>query len=108
RAFFAAADLFISASVHESYGLSAAEALSAGVPIVAAANLGMKEVLRRGGGVLVAEGRGFSHPPAAQPKELLHDGPRRRKLGEQARASVEPFEAAAARLADEISSLLRR
>jgi glycosyltransferase involved in cell wall biosynthesis len=108
RAFFAAADLFISASVHESYGLAAAEALSAGVPIVAAANQGMKEVLRRGGGVLVPEGSGFSDRLAAALKELLGDEPRRKKLSEQAQESVEPFEAAAARLADEIAALLRR
>jgi glycosyltransferase involved in cell wall biosynthesis len=108
RAFFAAADLLISASLHESYGLAAAEALSAGVPIVAAANLGMKEVLRRGGGVLVPEGRGFSGRLAAALMALLEDEPRRRQLSEQARASVEPFGSAAARLADELALLLRR
>lgn len=50
---FAAADLHISASLTETQGLVLSEAMAAGTPCVAVAAMGVRDVLARGGGILV-------------------------------------------------------
>lgn len=44
--YFRLADVFVSPSVHESYGLSIVEALQAGLPVVASDHSGVEEILR--------------------------------------------------------------
>jgi glycosyltransferase involved in cell wall biosynthesis len=49
-------DLFVSPSLHESYGLSIQEALGAGLPVLCSDSLGAHEILPDGCGVLVRYG----------------------------------------------------
>jgi L-malate glycosyltransferase len=88
--FLASLDLFVSASRTESFGMAMAEALACGVPVVAAATEGAREVVED-------DATGLLVPAADVPAlasavtALLEDEGRRRKLGERA------FESAAER-----------
>lgn len=46
RAYYQLADLFVSPSVHESYGLNIAEALGAGLPVLASDHYGVAELIK--------------------------------------------------------------
>jgi len=46
KAYFRLADLFVSPSIHESYGLSVVEAMKAGLPVLASHQGGLAEVVR--------------------------------------------------------------
>lgn len=81
------ADVFLLASSEESFGLSALEAMSCGVPVVATAVGGVPEVIRDGETGLLS--------PADDPgryaeriRELLFDRERSRTMGRAARADV--------------------
>ncbi len=52
---YRAADVFVFASHTETQGLVLLEAMAQGVPVVALAKMGAKDVLRQGEGVLIAE-----------------------------------------------------
>lgn len=90
------ADLMVTCSRHESYGLTIMEALANGLPVVALKSHGTEATLGRGGGVLV------EHPSELWPalSGLLADPERRRLLSAQAlvRAREETFESAAEQL----------
>jgi N-acetyl-alpha-D-glucosaminyl L-malate synthase BshA len=83
----APADVFVLTSTEESFGLSALEALSCGVPVVATAVGGVPEVVRDGETGLLApvddQGR-FAERLAT----LLLDRRRAREMGRAARADV--------------------
>lgn len=81
------ADVFLLSSSEESFGLSALEAMSCGVPVVATAVGGVPEVVR--------DGRtGFLSPAddqaryAERVRELLLDRPRAHAMGQAARKDV--------------------
>ena len=94
---FAAADLFASCSTFETFGITVAQAMSYGLPVVTMRNTALPEILGDGG-ILVAEqdlGR-FGEALAA----LAADPVRRRALGESGRrraAALFSWETVAAR-----------
>ncbi|MEJ5370163.1 MAG: glycosyltransferase family 4 protein [Bryobacteraceae bacterium] len=101
QAFFRAADLYVFASRHESYGLTLMEALAAGLPAVAVESDGTREIVQPAFGVLVPQhGARSALWPVIE--NLLENGGRRAAMGEAARryAEARPFSAAAARLAE--------
>ena len=81
------ADLFLLPSEHESFGLAALEAMSAGVAVVATANGGTREVIRHGV-------NGFTHDPAdvdgmvATIAGLLRDNDRLEKIEREGRRTA--------------------
>jgi len=83
----APADVFLLSSHEESFGLSALEAMSCGVPVVATAVGGVPEVIRDGvTGLLAAVDDPAGY--AERIRELLFDRPRARAMGRAARADV--------------------
>lgn len=120
-AYFRIADLFVSPSIHESYGLSVVEALRAGLPVLASDHSGVEEILGpafsrvvvyggRAGGFLSWLGRRGDIPErlAGAVEELL-DSPRTLvDMGQAARAAGlgMSFETAARRVAEEALGLL--
>lgn len=80
---FASLDLLVSASRSEAFGLAMVEALACGVPVVATATEGAREVVEDGAdGLLVPVGD--VHALADAIVSLLRDEPRRRAFGERA------------------------
>ena len=84
---YLAADVFVYPSRTETHALAVLEAMAAGVPVVAHALMGSKEVLKEGEGALIAEPNVEDF--AAKVVELLADPARRTQLAtagqEQAR-----------------------
>lgn len=103
RDFYQAADVYVFPSRHESYGLTLAEALAAGLPAVAVDHAGASEVLRPECGVLVPREAGaeLRLRLAEAVVDLLQDPARRTAMGTAGRAwaAVHPFADAAERLA---------
>ncbi|MDE2291614.1 MAG: glycosyltransferase family 4 protein [Elusimicrobia bacterium] len=90
QAYFRLADLFVSPSLHESYGLTVVEGLQAGLPVLASDHHGVDETLRPDYGRAVPYGE-----PAARARrmaealgELLADRPVLRAMGEKAREAA--------------------
>jgi N-acetyl-alpha-D-glucosaminyl L-malate synthase BshA len=81
------ADLFLLPSETESFGLAALEALASGVPVVATAVGGVREVVQHGvTGLLVPPGDPAAIVAAA--RSLLEDEPRRLAMAHSARADA--------------------
>jgi N-acetyl-alpha-D-glucosaminyl L-malate synthase BshA len=83
----APADIFLLTSSEESFGLSALEALSCGVPVVATAVGGVPEVVRDGETGLLSPADDLARF-AGRVRELLFDRERAQRLGANARADV--------------------
>jgi len=81
------ADVFLLTSSEESFGLSALEALSCGVPVVATAVGGVPEVLRDGETGFLSPADDQDHF-AAKVRLLLFDPEQARAMGRAARADV--------------------
>jgi glycosyltransferase involved in cell wall biosynthesis len=87
RAHLSLADIFVSPSVHESYGLTIVEALRAGLPVIASDHYGVAEILRPDYACVVP----YREPDqraaglAAALRELLENEPRRCAMGQAAR-----------------------
>ncbi|MSR61787.1 MAG: N-acetyl-alpha-D-glucosaminyl L-malate synthase BshA [Planctomycetes bacterium] len=81
------ADVFLLSSSEESFGLSALEAMSCGVPVVATAVGGVPEVIRDGETGLLSPADDQDQF-AARVGELLFDRERARAMGRAARADV--------------------
>ena len=77
---YCASDIFIFSSRTETQGLVLLEAMAQGVPVVSIAEMGTRDVLREGEGVLIAreEIEDFS----GKILKLLNDAELRKKLGE--------------------------
>ncbi len=105
REAYRAADAFVFASLTETQGLVLLEAMAQGVPCVAVAAQGTRDLLEEGAGALIApfEADAF----AARVAELLTDGRMRAQLGVAARdhASYWSAEASARRLDELYRSL---
>ncbi len=86
---FAGATLLVMPSRFEGFGLVAAEALAAGLPVVAAEAGALPEVLGSGGGVLVPPGDAAALARAVA--RLLDDAEERRRLSREARESARRF-----------------
>lgn len=99
RAYFSLAHLFVSPSVHESYGLNVVEAMHAGLPVLASDHYGVRDTLPPDAGRLVHYPSPRKAPPliAAALRELMRDREKLKKMGEEARrlADAMPFSAAA-------------
>ena len=96
---YAEADVFVLPSRNESFGMVAAEAAAAGVPVVVTDRCGVAELLGGRGALVV--------PCAVEPirqavSELLADPERRRRLGEEGRvvAAETTWDAVAGRQID--------
>jgi N-acetyl-alpha-D-glucosaminyl L-malate synthase BshA len=83
----APADVFVLSSSEESFGLSALEALSCGIPVVATAVGGVPEVIRDGETGLLSPA-GDLQSFADRLRGLLFDPERARRMGAAARADV--------------------
>jgi glycosyltransferase involved in cell wall biosynthesis len=79
HAYFKLAELFVSPSLHESYGLNVVEALQAGLPVLACDHDGARDVLKNDYGLCVT-------PAGLGPalSELLADPERLRAMGRAA------------------------
>jgi glycogen synthase len=86
RLHYAAADVAVTPSIYEPFGLVAAEAMACGTPVVASDTGGLRE--------LVADGHGLTFPPqdaeslAARIVEVLTDPTLARRLVERGRQRV--------------------
>lgn len=105
RALLERADLFVSASRHESYGLTTMEAMAAGTPVVAVDTPGSRETVTPDSGRLVPDGEALW--PAL--RGLLADPAERARLSEGARRRGREvtFSGAARRLLELLRSVRR-
>ncbi|TBR20713.1 glycosyltransferase [bacterium] len=101
-AYFKLADLFVSPSVHESYGLTVVEGLQAGLPVLASDHYGVAETLRPDYGRTVRYDDAALRPRrlAEALGELLSDRPALRRMGARAKEAAQgmDFGATAERL----------
>jgi glycogen synthase len=89
RALFAGASLLMMPSRFEGFGMVAAEAMAAGVPVVATAAGSLPEVVGPSGGRLVPVGDALAL--AAEVDALLSDPAARERLGRAARETASRF-----------------
>ncbi len=99
RVYFRLPQLFVSPSVHESYGLNVVEAMWAGLPILASDHSGARDVLPPEAGRMVHYPSPKKAPPllADALLEMMGDRAKLEKMGKAARTAAEamPFSAAA-------------
>jgi glycosyltransferase involved in cell wall biosynthesis len=99
RAYLRLPNLFVSPSIHESYGLNVVEAMHAGLPILASDHYGVRDTLPAEAGRLVHYPTPKKAPPllTAALLDLMSDRAALEKMGKAARAAAEamPFSAAA-------------
>ena len=88
---YSAADVFVFASRTETQGLVILEAMALGVPVVALAIMGTKDILKPGQGALIAEDNVPSF--AKQVHSLLQQPEQRRALGQSAKDYVQEWQA---------------
>lgn len=99
RAYLRLPHLFVSPSIHESYGLNVVEAMHAGLPILASDHYGVRDTLPADAGRLVHYPSPRKAPPllAAALLKMMSDRGRLRQMGAAARAAAldMPFSSAA-------------
>jgi glycosyltransferase involved in cell wall biosynthesis len=99
RAYLQLPNLFVSPSIHESYGLNVVEAMHAGLPILASDHYGVRDILPPDAGRLVHYPSPKKAPPllAEALLELMAAPERLKAMGKAARAAAEamPFATAA-------------
>lgn len=100
QAHFRVSHLFVSPSVHESYGLSIAEALRAGLPVLASDHYGVRELLKPDYGRVVPYGSSPRGALAGALRELLSGPAELAEMGKRAGLAGEKmsFENAAQRV----------
>jgi glycosyltransferase involved in cell wall biosynthesis len=87
-AYYAAADVFLSLSVHEGFGVPLVEAMTAGLPIVARGAGAVAQTV--GGGGLILESGDPAYVAAAL-QRVCHDEALRRTLAEKGRRRAAEF-----------------
>jgi L-malate glycosyltransferase len=95
RAYYDAADVYVSLSRHEGFGVPLVEAMAHGVPVVARATSAVPETVGAAG-LLVADAASLPEVATAVAR-VANDGDLRRALVERGRARVEHFSLADAR-----------
>ncbi|MFI5362847.1 MAG: glycosyltransferase [Elusimicrobiota bacterium] len=99
RAYLRLPHVFVSPSIHESYGLNVVEAMHAGLPVLASDHYGVRDTLPAEAGRLVHYPSPQKAPPllAAALLELMNDRAKLEAMGKAARAAAEamPFSSAA-------------
>ncbi len=99
QAYYRLAQLFVSPSIHDSYGLNIVEAMQAGLPIMASDHYGVQDLLRETFGVKVRYPNLAAAPQllAEALKSLLANRGRLAAMGREAARAAEtmPFERAA-------------
>jgi glycosyltransferase involved in cell wall biosynthesis len=85
---YADADVFALPSAHENFGMSAAEAASAGVPVVVTDRCGVAELLDGHGAIVIAYDGDELEATLAR---LLNDAPLRRKIGDAGHARTAEY-----------------
>lgn len=99
RAYFRLGDVFVSPSIHESYGLNVVEAMNAGLPILASDHYGVRDTLPPGAGRIVHYPTPKKAPPllAEVLMEMIADRGNLKMMGKTAReaAASMPFSKAA-------------
>ncbi len=87
RPLLAATDIFVSSSHSESFGLAILEAMESGLPVVATATVGARELIKHGGtGVLVPIDDAVAL--AREIVNLIKDSDRRASIGTSAQTSA--------------------
>lgn len=103
NAYFRLVDLFVSPSIHESYGLNIVEAMQAGIAILSSDHYGVRDLLDPAFGHMVRYPKSLSQAPpriCAALKELLANRAALKEMGSNGReaAARMPFTAAAERV----------
>ena len=90
RAYFRLGSLFISPSIHESYGLNVVEAMYAGLPVLASDHYGVRDTLPPEAGRLVHYPTPKKAPPllAAALLDMIADPVKLKTMGEAARVAA--------------------
>jgi len=110
RAALERADLFVSASRHESYGLTTMEALAAGTPVLALDTPGARQALDPTCGRILPREKNPAEALWRALRPLLADRAGLSRMGEAARrrAACQPFSLAADRLLELLAGLRRQ
>jgi glycosyltransferase involved in cell wall biosynthesis len=82
--FYAAADLYVSPSLHDSFALPVAEAMACALPVVTSAEAGISELLHDGVDSFVLRNPRDASELARLLRRLYEDSALRRTLGENA------------------------
>lgn len=80
-------DIYVQPSLSESFGLSVAEAMSVGIPVVATATGGLTELINNDSGILVRPKDPYAISCAIM--KLAMDSKLRHKIGQQAKNRIE-------------------
>jgi UDP-glucose:(heptosyl)LPS alpha-1,3-glucosyltransferase len=81
---YAAADLYVSPSREDSFGLPVAEAMASGLPVITSAFAGVADLIQNGVDGFVLRDPRDSQELARLLEELYRDGEKRRRAGEAA------------------------
>lgn len=89
-AFLAMGDIFVTASITETFGMTAVEAMGAGLPVVGIASPGVSDIVTDGHSGLVAANDLADY--STRIEQLCVDAQLRRRMGRDARAESERYD----------------